>query len=356
MKRKSCILSGDLTGQKSNTSNSDATGRKLRTSYKASASATAVPTDYCGNMIYENGVLKQILVDGGYIAFSGPAHYYYYYLKDHLGNNRVVVSPSGTPLQVNHYYPFGGLFGESTGNSLQRFRFNGKEFDRTHGLDWYDYGARHMTPDVGRFTTIDPMAEKYYSISPYAYCANNPVKYVDLHGDSIFVNYEGQEQLLEIINNIAGDEFFIDENGFLNHDDSKTQYVKNKSFYYIEQLKKGIASKNKISIMLSAEANYKGISIPLRDKGEGLTISDENSIYVYVSGEPNGNSNSSPEIVLAHELAGHAIPRAIYSSKYGTNYFGKAVTTENIIRSELGIQLRKWDGYANNDWSISFSK
>ena len=144
-----------------------------------------MPKNYSGNMIYENNVLKQILIDGGYIAFSGPAHYYYYYLKDHLGNNRVVVSPSGTPLQVNHYYPFGGLFGESTGNSLQRFRFNGKEFDRTHGLDWYDYGARHMTPDVGRFTTIDPMAEKYYNISPYAYCANNPVKYVDLHGDSI---------------------------------------------------------------------------------------------------------------------------------------------------------------------------
>ena len=165
-------------------------GEKLRTSYKASASATAVPTDYCGNMIYENGVLKQILVDGGYIAFSGPAHYYYYYLKDHLGNNRVVVSPSGTALQVNHYYPFGGLFGESTGNSLQRFRFNGKEFDRTHGLDWYDYDARHMSPDVGRFTTIDPMAEKYYNISPYAYCANNPVRYIDVHGDSTRVYTE----------------------------------------------------------------------------------------------------------------------------------------------------------------------
>ena len=133
-------------------------------------------------MIYENNVLKQILIDGGYITFSGTTPSYFFYLKDHLGNNRVVVSPSGTPLQVNHYYPFGGLFGESTGNSLQRFRFNGKEFDRTHGLDWYDYGARHMSPDVGRFTTIDPMAEKYYNISPYAYCANNPVKYVDPDG------------------------------------------------------------------------------------------------------------------------------------------------------------------------------
>lgn len=160
----------------------DATGRKLRTSYKASASATAVPTDYCGNMIYENNVLKQILIDGGYITLSGTAPYYHYYLKDHLGNNRVVVSPAGTAEQINHYYPFGGLFGESTGNTVQRFRFNGKEFDRTHGIDWYDYGARHMTPDAGRFTTIDPMAEKYYNISPYVYCLNNPMIFIDVKG------------------------------------------------------------------------------------------------------------------------------------------------------------------------------
>jgi RHS repeat-associated protein len=159
-------------------------GRKLRTSYKASASSTAVPTDYCGNMIYENNVLKQILIDGGYITFSGTTPSYHYYLKDHLGNNRVVVNASGTAEQVNHYYPFGGLFGESTGGSVQRFKYNGKELDRTHGLDWYDYGARHMSPDIGRFTTIDPMAEKYYNISPYAYCLNNPVNKIDEEGES----------------------------------------------------------------------------------------------------------------------------------------------------------------------------
>lgn len=51
-----------------------------------------------------------------------------------------------------------------------------------HGLDWYDYGARHMSPDVGRFATIDPMTEKYYSISTYVYCVNNPIKYVDIDG------------------------------------------------------------------------------------------------------------------------------------------------------------------------------
>ena len=162
----------------------DANGQKLRTSYKASASATAVPTDYCGNMIYENGVLKQVLVDGGYMTVTGTP-FYFYYLKDHLGSNRVVVSPAGTATQINHYYPFGGLFGESTGNTGQRYKYNGKEFDRTHGLDWYDYGARHMSPDVGRFTTIDPMAEKYYNISPYAYCVNNPINNIDPNGKKV---------------------------------------------------------------------------------------------------------------------------------------------------------------------------
>ena len=125
---------------------------------------------------------RAILIDGGYVTFSGTAPYYHYYLKDHLGSNRVVVSPAGTATQVNHYYPFGGLFGESTGNTVQRFRYNDKEFDRTHGIDWYDYGARHMTPDAGRFTTIDPLAEKYYDISPYAYCANNPLFFIDPTG------------------------------------------------------------------------------------------------------------------------------------------------------------------------------
>lgn len=196
----------------------DGLGRKLRVSYKASASATAVPTDYCGNMIYENNVLKQILIDGGYVTFSGTAPYYHYYLKDHLGSNRVVVSPAGTAEQINHYYPFGGLFGESTSGSTQRFKFNGKEFDRTHGVDWYDYGARHMSPDAGRFTTIDPMAEKYYNTSPYAYCANNPINYIDLRGDSIFVMIEsngakGFGHMGALIQNSEGKWQYYSKNG-----------------------------------------------------------------------------------------------------------------------------------------------
>ena len=184
----------------------DASGMKLRTSYKASSSATAQPTDYCGNMIYENNVLKQILIDGGYITFNGSTPVYHYYLQDHQGNNRVVCNASGTVEQVNHYYPFGGLYGQSTNGDTQRFKYNGKELDRMHGLDLYDYGARHYDAAIGRFTTIDPMAEKYYHLSPYVYCANNPVNRIDPDGCdwnvSINIDENGVTHYIFVINGV----------------------------------------------------------------------------------------------------------------------------------------------------------
>ena len=103
----------------------------------------------------------------------------------------MVCNASGTVEQANHYYPFGGLFGESTNASTQKYKYNGKEYDRVHGLDWYDYGARFMNPDMGRFTTIDPMAEKYYSISPYAYCHNNPINRIDPTGTDDYYSSNG---------------------------------------------------------------------------------------------------------------------------------------------------------------------
>jgi RHS repeat-associated protein len=156
----------------------DATGRKLQVEYVNPATTI----DYCGNMIYVNGTLDRILIDGGYIEPYEGEMYYSYYLKDHQGNNRVVAYDNGVVAEVNHYYPFGLLFGESEDPETQKYKYNGKEFDRYHGLDMYDYGARFYDPSICRFTTMDPMCEKYYHLSPYIYCGNNPVNYVDPDG------------------------------------------------------------------------------------------------------------------------------------------------------------------------------
>ena len=61
-------------------------------------------------------------------------------------------------------------------------KYTGKELYMEHGLMLYDYGARQYDPAMGRFLTIDPMAEKYYSVSPYAYCNNNPIRFIDPSG------------------------------------------------------------------------------------------------------------------------------------------------------------------------------
>ena len=142
-------------------------------------------TDYCGNVIYEDGILSKILTDEGYITLSGSTPTYHYYLKDHLGNNRVVMAQSGTVEQINHYYPFGGLFGEGTATSNQAYKYNGKELDRMHGLDWYDYGARFYDPAVGQWNSVDPKVDWYYSMSPYNYVVNNPIILNDPNGQWI---------------------------------------------------------------------------------------------------------------------------------------------------------------------------
>ena len=176
----------------------DAAGRKLRTVHVLEGDS--VITDYCGNVVYENGVPQILLTEVGYVSLTDGQ--YHYYLKDHQGNNRVVVDEEGTVEEVNHYYPFGGVF-SSTGDA-QPYKYNGKELDRKGGLDWYDYGARHYDSVLGRWNGVDPSCEKHYSWSPYVYCKNNPVLRIDPDGkDDYVINYHGQLQLMRRTNRIV---------------------------------------------------------------------------------------------------------------------------------------------------------
>ena len=87
-----------------------ADGTKLRT--KHVINGTTITTDYCGNVIYENGVRKYLLTEEGYVTLADNK--YHYYLQDHQGNNRVVIASNGTVEEVNHYYPFGGVFASTS--------------------------------------------------------------------------------------------------------------------------------------------------------------------------------------------------------------------------------------------------
>ena len=109
----------------------------------------------------------------------------------------MVVNKNGTTEQVTHYYPYGGVIGDiSTNESVQKYklfhyipreqaRSEGKEFDRTFGLDNYDIHARQYFAMMPSWDRIDKKAEDYYHLSPYSYCGGDPVNKVDYDGKFI---------------------------------------------------------------------------------------------------------------------------------------------------------------------------
>ena len=96
-----------------------------------------------------------------------------------------VLDVEGKVVQLNDYYPFGLPYsdtGSMKGTDIQPYKYNGKEFQTMHGLHWYDYGARMYDPIICRWNAVDPLAEKFYNVTPYCYCGNNPVNAIDPDG------------------------------------------------------------------------------------------------------------------------------------------------------------------------------
>ena len=141
-----------------------------------------------GSMVMKNGRVDKYLFEGGYAQASvagstTDSFAFFYYNKDHLGSIREVVDANGNIRQVTNYYPFGAPYADSPVNpDHQPYKYNGKELDRMHGLDTYDYGARQHDPILARWDRMDPLCEKTPGISPYVYCKDNPVKFVDIDG------------------------------------------------------------------------------------------------------------------------------------------------------------------------------
>ena len=125
---------------------------------------------------------------------------YHFYLRDHLGNNRVDVAADGRVCQVTDYYPYGLPMASSRNAAFQRWLFGGKELDRISGLDLYDFEARAYDPALARFTSHDAFEEKYYPLSPYLYCAANPLRLIDPDGNKIVFDSSCSEEFINAFN------------------------------------------------------------------------------------------------------------------------------------------------------------
>ncbi len=149
------------------------------------------------------GRIARVTGADGTVSYRSLVH-----LRDHLGSVRAVVDgDTGSVIEASDYYPFGKRIAINTDpehaegarhapvptvtsagsvTSSNRWRFSGKEDQSclNASIPLLDFGARMYNPAIARWTATDPMAEKYYGISPYAYCANNPILFTDIAGNS----------------------------------------------------------------------------------------------------------------------------------------------------------------------------
>ncbi len=294
-----------------------------------------------------NGKIDRYLFEGGYAQATATGSdtgqfAFYYYNQDHLGNNREVVDASGVVQQVTNYYPFGAPYADSSSSknaNKQQYKYNGKELDRMHGLDTYDYGARQHDPILARWDRIDPLCEKYYSISPYAYCANNPVRYVDPTGEFIAIFDEDNNMLT----------FDYDSGKFMNDGEAyngNNDYI-NSVTKWLNQLMEGgmgnalvenLANRPEGTLLQEAEAGkgseQKAICNELAEKryGNGMIGS-----IVRLDGSQVADG-SDAVINLAHELA-HSkdyLDGTMNENSWGTKTYSEAFAmhVENMVRVE----------------------
>lgn len=122
--------------------------------------------------IFGNGMV-------GYVE-KGSTDKRYYYVKDHLGSIRLVIDEDGDISSARDYYAYGDILREYVVGNEEKYKFTEKERDSETGLDYF--GARYFDSEVGRWTSVDPLADKYPGWSPYNYTANNPLNYIDPNG------------------------------------------------------------------------------------------------------------------------------------------------------------------------------
>ena len=155
------------------------------TKFKA-VDATGSGFVYTGSLRWrvQNGVLtpESIAITGGRAVYSSNSWAANYYIADHLGSVRAVTDAQGEVLDTFDYMPYGSEI-TSTSSTTTDYRFTGKERQSKVNNSIYDSFARFQNT-YGRFMSIDPKAENFYHISPYTYCAGDPVNLVDPDGEA----------------------------------------------------------------------------------------------------------------------------------------------------------------------------
>ena len=237
------------------------------------------------------------------------------------------------------------------------YLYGGKELQERFGVNLYDSQARFQS-NTGAFLSIDPMAEKYYSISPYSYCAANPVNLVDPEGEHIHVSEDNQALFLTILKQVFGDfsvNFHFDNSGDLIYDGTTKGMSKDqqKAYNGIKQIIDDETITN-VSFDESIDINtgaYTALAseneeldenyICINPNAESFKVFEVTEAYYILPIDPkNGDRfkgktiETNPADLLFHEF-GHVINAGKSQDK--------VLTYNNYVRKILGLTLRKPD-------------
>ena len=113
-----------------------------------------------------------------------PEAEYYFYHTDHLGSSSWITNQDGKAVQHLQYLPFGeSWIDQRNGSWNAPYTFSGKERDWETSYSYF--GARYYDSDLSIWLSVDPRASSYPGLTPYNYCANNPVNLIDPNGESM---------------------------------------------------------------------------------------------------------------------------------------------------------------------------
>ena len=254
-------------------------------------------TRYVGSLVHNDGTFESTGFGSGRIVATSSGMATRYFLTDHLGSVRQVVSGNGSVIEQNDYYPFGKRWAAVAAPiSDNRHRFSGKEEQAFLSLPYVDFGARMYNPDWGRWFTQDPLAEKYYSWAPYCYCINNPIKYVDPNGLDLQLagTKEEQEMLLAMLQRLTNYKLILHQNGTVTHSIVKTE---NKNSDYQ-------AGNTLLEQLCDQSSDTKTTTISITDQKSITHPADENAYNgVGSNAEIRFNPNENPSLITQNEIS-----------------------------------------------------
>lgn len=277
-------------------------------------------------------------------------------------DNLMIGMYKGVVTEENHYYPFGLTIATAENQNVTKnpLKYNTKELEKSFGLEMYEYGARNYDPQIGRFPTMDRFAEKYYSMTPYQYGANNPIKYIDVNGDSIMIRAGSGSTNLAVYRdgklynrdgtayNGAGTKTEKDgsiklKDGFLKNVYDGLNKVRNGGEEG-KRLVDGLDNRSESTVIREGASGENATSGNLVSYNSNLTEGGP---------DENGSTTRPAYIGLAHELA-HVEDNLNGNRQLGIwfkdrasgrdvpNQEKYAIHQENKIRAENGLPLRKF--------------